>query len=162
MSTILKACVECNVEFKCSLREHNRGNGKFCSLSCAAKCRNKNIPILTKLCGHCGKSYETTSKYSKVCSFLCKQKNYRSKRNNQSKNERELLESLRELPCTICGWNETIRDVHHIIPVSKGGKNELSNLITLCPNHHRMADKNLISEDSLRQAIESRTISSPS
>lgn len=29
-------------------------------------------------------------------------------------------------------------DVHHIVPVSLGGKNELSNLATLCRAHHQM------------------------
>ncbi len=29
-------------------------------------------------------------------------------------------------------------DIHHIVPVSRGGKNELGNLVTLCSAHHRM------------------------
>jgi len=29
-------------------------------------------------------------------------------------------------------------DVHHVLPVSKGGADEISNLITLCWGHHRM------------------------
>ena len=29
-------------------------------------------------------------------------------------------------------------DIHHVVPVSEGGKNELSNLTTLCSTHHRM------------------------
>lgn len=53
-------------------------------------------------------------------------------------------------------------DVHHIIPVSNGGKNEITNLITLCPNCHRMVHRNLISEEKLKKFRESWTISSPS
>jgi hypothetical protein len=34
------------------------------------------------------------------------------------------------------GCRSTNLDVHHILEVSKGGKNGLSNLITLCEAHH--------------------------
>jgi ribosomal protein S27AE len=37
--------------------------------------------------------------------------------------------------CQVCG-KEYSGQVHHIIPRSKGGKNELSNLITLCGKCH--------------------------
>ena len=41
-------------------------------------------------------------------------------------------------------------DVHHIIPIEKGGTNKESNLIVLCPNHHRKADRGLISRERLK------------
>lgn len=50
--------------------------------------------------------------------------------------------------CMICGW-DVIVDVHHIRPRRHAGTNDLDNLIVLCPNHHRMADKGLISPDEL-------------
>ena len=40
--------------------------------------------------------------------------------------------------CSICGWNESTCDIHHIIPKSKGGNNENNNLIIVCPNCHRI------------------------
>lgn len=40
--------------------------------------------------------------------------------------------------CSICGWNESTCDIHHIIPKSKGGNNEHNNLIIVCPNCHRI------------------------
>ena len=39
--------------------------------------------------------------------------------------------------CTNCEYN-LVLDAHHIIPVCGGGKDTLSNLITLCPNCHRL------------------------
>lgn len=51
--------------------------------------------------------------------------------------------------CVICGFNLVV-DVHHITPISEGGLNEFSNLITLCPNHHRLADLRIISVEHLR------------
>jgi hypothetical protein len=38
---------------------------------------------------------------------------------------------------SICGSRQWV-DHHHIIPRSKGGKDTLENLITLCSSHHRM------------------------
>jgi hypothetical protein len=37
----------------------------------------------------------------------------------------------------ICGDSRWL-DVHHIIPVSRGGKNTLENLVTLCRGHHAL------------------------
>jgi hypothetical protein len=41
----------------------------------------------------------------------------------------------------VCGWSEEVCDVHHI----DGDRthNALENLVTLCPNHHRVADRAL-------------------
>lgn len=39
--------------------------------------------------------------------------------------------------CSICDWNLTRCDIHHIIERSNGGSNELDNLILICPNCHR-------------------------
>ena len=38
--------------------------------------------------------------------------------------------------CIKCGATENL-EVHHIIPVSKGGSNSMRNLITLCHNCHK-------------------------
>ena len=40
--------------------------------------------------------------------------------------------------CSICLWKEEICDIHHIVPKSKGGTDDMSNLIILCPNCHRV------------------------
>lgn len=42
-----------------------------------------------------------------------------------------------DLKCSICGWNQATGDIHHIVEVSEGGSNEMSNLIYTCPNCHR-------------------------
>ena len=65
------------------------------------------------------------------------------------------------LPCEVCGWKEATRDLHHIIPISEGGSNDDTNLVTLCPNHHRCAHNNLVSQEQLKAIAMSRTMSSP-
>jgi predicted HNH restriction endonuclease len=48
--------------------------------------------------------------------------------------------------CEVCGWkidkvlgtNGDGLEIHHIIPVSKGGKDTMDNTIVLCPNHHKI------------------------
>jgi hypothetical protein len=50
--------------------------------------------------------------------------------------------------CVVCGF-DLVTDVHHIIPRSAGGSNDMANLLTLCPNHHRLADLGIISVDHL-------------
>jgi hypothetical protein len=46
--------------------------------------------------------------------------------------------SRAKLKCSICGWDETIGDIHHIIHKKDGGTDHPSNLIYVCPNHHRV------------------------
>jgi hypothetical protein len=55
-----------------------------------------------------------------------------------------------------CEWCDTridSPDVHHLTPRSEGGANELNNLVVLCPNCHRKADRGIISQSKLRRAI---------
>lgn len=48
--------------------------------------------------------------------------------------------------CSICGWNEASCDVHHIVPKKNGGSNDHDNLTILCPNCHRKAHENLVTD----------------
>ncbi|MES2060224.1 MAG: helix-turn-helix domain-containing protein [Patescibacteria group bacterium] len=45
--------------------------------------------------------------------------------------------------CAVCNFDE-VTEVHHIIPVKLGGSNDIENLILLCPNHHKLADKGML------------------
>jgi 5-methylcytosine-specific restriction endonuclease McrA len=39
--------------------------------------------------------------------------------------------------CAVCG--ERAVDVHHVVPASMGGSDEVGNLVALCDQHHREA-----------------------
>lgn len=51
--------------------------------------------------------------------------------------------------CAIPQCRDFDVDIHHIIPFSKTKKHEYTNLIALCPNCHRKAEKGVIDRKSL-------------
>ena len=156
-----KKCNYCGKVFLAENKEINRGNAKYCSLSCAAKAeKTKQFELICKHCGKLFIGYHATAKY---CSLSCKQKHYRAQQKvDNTKDMKYYYKIFEYIPCELCGWNKGPRDIHHIIEVSQGGKNEISNLISLCPNCHRLIHRNLISKDSLIDAVKNRTISSSS
>lgn len=155
---ITKICRNCNQSFDADRKEHSRGNAHYCSLSCVAKYPKEHKH--NKICKQCARDFTSVSNNASFCSNICKQRNYRQRSKHDSFSIKTLYKLLDNSACQICSWNETTCDIHHILPVSKGGKNVVENLIVLCPNHHRLADRNLISQDELLSLIKDRTISS--
>jgi len=51
----------------------------------------------------------------------------------------------RNIPCEICGENRSV-DRCHIIPSKLGGTQETNNLLFLCPTHHRLLDRFMLSK----------------
>lgn len=83
MKTIIKYCEHCNTEFQASLKEHNRGNGRFCSLKCSAS--RIQIKELNCICVECNTSFYRRPSHTKkakvtglqFCSKVCKEKAHR-------------------------------------------------------------------------------------
>lgn len=70
-----------------------------------------------------------------------KQKEISEKRNFITKNKEEILEIFNNR-CEVCNFNfKEVLVVHHILPVSDGGTNELENLSVLCPTCHAIVHK---------------------
>lgn len=155
MKYLEKLCKKCNKTFLVDVREHNRGNGKYCSIQCSAKDRIR-LKNIERTCVYCYNLFLAGSKEAKYCSRSCKLKNYRSKQITLKYHSKTLQNILGHLPCEICGWKEATRDLHHIIPISKGGKNTMQNVIVVCPNHHRMFHHNLVSEEAIQNAFKFR------
>lgn len=153
-------------------------NGVFCSRSCANKAHSlaiANNPALDtdtgveKTCLYCSKIFyvkPNRADKAKFCGMICsaayrinrrisksgkdvsgdKNPNYKNSSNRVT--SRKIGLSRFGDKCAICGYKETVH-VHHIISIARGGKNSEENLITLCPNHHALADKGVITEKEL-------------
>jgi len=86
-------------------------------------------------------------------------------RTKNIKNVKQEILSAYKSCCVICGWkiekkycnnkylHQSGCEIHHINPVSTGGKDVFENCILLCPNHHKEADLGIISESVLLSYI---------
>lgn len=50
----------------------------------------------------------------------------------------EKIKLLTKQPCFLCGWDKSYCDRHRLVRGADGGKYEVSNLVALCPNCHRI------------------------
>jgi 5-methylcytosine-specific restriction endonuclease McrA len=67
--------------------------------------------------------------------------NTRGKRGNNFAIRHSLIEE-RNGACEVCGFScEFCLQVHHIMPIAKGGTNDKSNLALLCANCHAAVEK---------------------
>lgn len=127
---------------------------KFCCASCSAKVGNKSRKITTKgrtrlrSCIRCGKEFYA-SIHLNAARCICEDC---KKHNRPHHKEKKSIKTLKDISkktfvkilknmgakCSICGWNESTCDVHHIIPSSEGGTDDFTNLIVVCPNCHRV------------------------
>lgn len=60
-----------------------------------------------------------------------------------------MLEDDKTFGCSVCDWNDTIGDIHHINGRKIKDANDLNNLCYLCPNCHRKVHKNIIEKNNL-------------
>ena len=57
--------------------------------------------------------------------------------------------------CEKCGYDlvPEILEVHHQVPLSEGGADDLSNALVLCPNCHRIAHRNGLTLEQMLDKI---------
>ena len=60
--------------------------------------------------------------------------------------KQKILRELGITACEICDFDQAL-DFCHIVPQKDGGPTVSENCLVLCPNHHRLYDKNLLSTD---------------
>lgn len=131
---------------------------QFCNRTCMALAVRVDTPNTS--CCICGKPFRLSpsvlSKRKRVhCSKRCYakdgQQNAHQWKGGCSRGQRKKVRELYGDKCMICGWMEAPCDAHHIVPARSGGTHALSNLIVLCPNHHRLADLEKIPRNVLQR-----------
>lgn len=58
--------------------------------------------------------------------------------------------------CLVCSFDEVV-ECHHILPRRLGGDDSPNNLVLLCPNHHALADRGMLSIKDINSRLISRT-----
>jgi len=186
--TNLYTCQYCGAPVKRKPSEVINGN-IYCSRSCSNKAQSQALKDHPELrhskgaevtCQNCGKPFYIKphrAKAAKFCSRQCfhayrfgksskgngldtagsNNPNFKDTSNHTT--ARKIAIKAYGKACMVCGWDITC-DVHHITRRKLGG-NAPDNLVVLCPNHHRMAHLNLISQSELRALVQNAIAQSP-
>ncbi len=139
-------CKVCKAQFT-SLRD----NTLYCSPDCRRKGKRdkliikKNIPISYYHCLNCGKEFKKRVHNQIFCSKECQKIIIKQRYLDSFNNPHSYLPHLKlrfeifkrdNFTCQYCGRNvreDGIKlNIDHIIPISKGGKTIVSNLVTSC------------------------------
>ena len=146
-----RTCKGCSTAFMSTPRHPNK---LFCTVQCHGVWKRK-YPELPKCrrCGNeCGKrnsqGYRRADR--KFCSRECYEQyrrehtgSNRSARNAEKMKNAYLL--VRPQVCQICGYDRYV-EWAHLIPKREGGTAASVNIAILCPNHHKLFDRGLLSE----------------
>lgn len=151
------ACAFCRKTFQSATPRQ-----RLCGIECRTKWLTLNPPNERKRiplpCSGCGATvyrspYQVRAiKLGVTCSHRCRAGLVGlalAERVTQGKKVARLRDGA---ACRICGF-ALLSEVHHIVPKREGGSDDPSNLITLCPTHHEMADRDMIPRAALFAAI---------
>lgn len=148
---------ECGKTFETSDRRQ-----RFCSHSCAASATTRGRKLTEAQKQAVSRSLKKFWKKKRLADPNYKQYMQQMGQNSQKGKHGEprnifdmsystklkVIKRMR-LPCSVCGWDEELCDLHHIR--GRGGKDphNHNNLTNLCPNCHRLAQRGLIAVEDL-------------
>lgn len=96
------------------------------------------------ICINCGETFIKHGTRNKKCE-KCRRNVQHSKKHLDELNifdisTRTITKILKRMnaKCSICSWEESTCDIHHIVEKKNGGTDDLKNLIVVCPNCHRI------------------------
>jgi hypothetical protein len=123
-----------------------------CSRSCAAKLRKERGTLASPPINQTEEARERLSK--SVGEAVRKKAKRRGRKRIESifeassRTRSKILKRL-HLPCSLCGWNEGLCDLHHIHGRDVPDANNHKNLSWICPNHHRLVHEGKIKLEEL-------------
>jgi hypothetical protein len=154
---VIEACENCGAEMIVPVTGKRRT--KYCSRKCY-DARRSDAKVKVE-CETCGKDFDlgrSARRRRRFCSRTCSGKAHSGTKANSFKHggrtvkaRKDRMKRLAINGCAFCSWNEAPCDVHHIVAIKDGGSDSFSNLIVLCPNHHRLADRGSITVLELLQ-----------
>lgn len=137
-------CLNCEKDFQ--IKSNIPGKLHYCK-----ECVKKNIDLV---CEECGKNF-TGKMNRRIRRIVCDDclHAYSTDIEFSDLSSRTISKVLKRAAtaCKICGWNECSLDIHHIVPISKGGFNNLENLIALCPCCHRKSHNGFFTIEYLQE-----------
>ena len=155
-----KCCV-CEKLFASSPYKLHDRNSHTCSWECSKISRRK--PKTPIPCHHCGKvvfrkNPQRTPDKRVFCSRACVGK-WRTATPVNVLRPKSLAGPAARLArfgppvCMICGYDRVI-EYAHIIPHAKGGTLHPDNVLILCPNHHRLFDRDKLTDAEFESIAE--------
>lgn len=162
---IAKNCNWCNKEYQTKQSYINRGQGLYCSRSCATYANNKKRKPTGKMvnCNYCGKSIykiQREIKKSKTQKFHCNRKcrglaektslQHKKSFGNQRRAHLRAKDKLLDIFGVVCQAKECnldlkndrrLIDMHHL-----NDPLDHDNAVLLCPYHHRLVDNKFVFE----------------
>lgn len=153
---MIRNCNFCATAYHAEARYVNRGQGLYCTQSCASKAQHANRPKPTPnvVCSFCSNSFYKSNSKLKVksgfhfCTRKCKDsaqrlggiKEIMPSHYGTAKTEDYRLKafSFYDPKCRKCGWNQypQVLEVNHIN--CDRSNNSIENLEILCPTCHRV------------------------
>lgn len=119
----------------------------YCSTQCVSDAKS-----VDRVCKNCAKTFRTqigrlsgkTNSSANFCSRPCYENWLRAAPHTRPRGTSWSLISATERKktpfCAMCGRHHIRHEVHHIVPFRLTGDNGNSNLIVLCPKHHKAVE----------------------
>ncbi len=147
---------------KCDICGHDFRSKTIRQRICSAECRDEWLRInppkerkrIAVICGWCGTHiyrapHQVKPGRAYACSKSCRYNIVAMKARKKPSIQIKRLALQRDHgKCAVCKFDILV-EVHHIIPRRYNGPDTLENLISLCPTHHTMADRNMITQETL-------------
>lgn len=154
-------CAHCTMEFPIRPYKLKAADRHYCGRYCKYESQRRTS---TEPCENCGKSvtrrrsgFRRGTAIHVFCDKSCATR-WRSKNPSATRmygfriHDREKFFALYDSKCFLCGFDRFV-EFCHIIPSKDGGTIHPHNIVTLCPNHHTLFDRNLLTIEEAKKLI---------